>query len=425
MNLKIVAIFLCATCFSSFANCQTLLKIYHGANGETQVYNGKNEVVVKPKLKLKQGDFVSIQVINANPLLYKYSLKYENLVIESEDKAITDLLTTFGTILSSRAGDAAFTGKTSETDMYKSKIDGLIKDINNAKKIIQNSDKPETPNEALSFSRTQGLRDAIYKINAISNAQYRFNNSNLLKDLNDLSEKAAVDDVEKEAFALLNSSLVEKVNEIKKKANATSTQTIWKNEFRVSDTSVKIVLAISKIDKENKNLIRDGGSENEFQLELGSILPLFKRATLELVPVANFIFSQNVREFYLENNIIQNRLKPQTSVTAGVILNINFARFGEFKEMAVGIGPGYKLSTAGDALENFFLSTLFSYKSFIRVGVGFGFAQFPTETLKGGAKVGEPLNANISNLSDLVQFQEKPSAFITISFTGLNLTKKK
>lgn len=411
--------------FTTALSAQTQLKVYHGGNGESQVYNELNNVINKPKIKLKQGDLFSVKVLNANPLFYNYSLKYENLVIESEDKAITDLLVTFNTILATRSGTAAFTAKTVETDQYKAGVNTLITDINLARDYIRESDKPEGPDDALVYRRTAGLRQALDKIAAMSNAQFHFHNSNLLNDLNGASDKASVDEVEKEAFRLLNSSLVQKVNEIKKNTDPQTTVTIWQNEFKVTDTATKITLLINKIDKNNATLIRDGNGATEFPLEIATIIPYYKRATLELVPVANFIFSRNVREFYLENNIIQNRLKPKTTVSPGVVLNINFANFGETKEMSVGIGPGYKFNSKGDGFENFYLSTLLSYKNFLRIGLGVGFAQFPMYELKGGGKVGQPLPTNISNLNDLIEYEEKASGFLTIAFTGLNLSKKK
>jgi hypothetical protein len=405
------------------ASSQSLLKVYHGERGESKVFDNSNGVVVKPKLKMSQDDILTVEVINANTLLYSYSLKFEKVNIESEDKAITDLLATFNTIIAARAG--AFTGTAAATDDYKKAINLLITDINTAKKIIIDSDSPELQEDALQLRHTKGLRKALDDLKALPTAQYRFNNTNLLNDLNTLSDKAKLDDVEKQAFKILNSSLVEKVNEIKKQTKSYTIETEWKNEFKVTESSTKITLAITKIDKTNNLLTRDGIDEKGFQLELGTIIPYYKRATLEIVPVANFIFSNNVREFYIENSLVQNRSISKTTTNAGVILNINIARFGPTKEMSVGVGPGYKFNSNGNAFEHFYLSTLLSYKNYIRIGLGLGLAQFPTEELQSGVKVGEPLPANISNLNDLLNFREKPSAFLTIAFTGLNLGKRK
>lgn len=422
MRTKIVM--LAVTLFACLpASSQSLLKVYHGERGESKVFDNLNRTVVKPTLKISQGDLLTVEVVNANTLLYNYNLKYENITVESEDKAITDLLTTFNTIIAART--AGFKATAAATDEYKNAINLLIKDINKAKKYILESDAPELPDDALNLRHTKGLRKALDDLRALPTAQYQFNNTNLLNDLNALSDKAKLDEVEQQAFKILNSSLVEKVNEIKKQTKLYTLETEWNNEFKVTDSSTKVTLVITKIDKTNSSLTRDGSEEKEFQLELGTITPYYKRATLELVPVANFIFSNNVREFYIENSIVQIRSKRNITTNAGVVLNINIAHFGPTKEISVGIGPGYKFNSKGDAFENLYLSTLLSYKNYLRIGFGFGLAQFPIEELKGGVKVGQSLPTNISNLNDLLNFEEKPSAFLTIAFTGLNLSKKK
>ena len=405
----------------SSAKSQIQFKVYHGINKETQVYDNSDKQVSKPVVRMRQGESITVKVINPNPILYSYGLKYETITMESDDKAITDLLTTFNTIISTRTGAAAFTTITND---YKNAINNIINDINDVKKYICQSDKPELPEEALKYSRTGGFRFALDKIEGMPSSQFRFNNSTLLSDLNNLSDKAGIDEVEKEAFKILNSSLVEKVNQLKKQTSIQSTQTIWQQEFKVSDSAQKITIIISQLDKSNNTLMRDGNGK-DFELEIGTVIPYYKRSVLELVPVANFIFSKDVREFYLDNNIVQARMKATTTTNAGVVLNVNLARFGEAKEMSVGVGPGYKFNSTGNAFENLYLSTLFSYKNFLRIGFGFGFAQFPKDELKNGVKIGQALPSNISNINDLLQYEEKPSAFLSISFTGLNLTKKK
>ncbi len=400
---------------------QTQLFVYHGRTGESSVYDANQKPVNKPAIKIKQGDSVLVNIVNPNPLLYNYTVKFENLSLESEDKSVTDLLNVFSKILSARVNPNGFV-ITSTAD-YKDAITILVDDINKAKKIILDSDIPESPNEAMNLIRSAGLRKALDDISNLANDKYHFNNINLLSDLNTVSDLASTQDFEKQAFRLLNASLVEKVNEIKKNTSPQTISSTLKTQIKATDSVRRIYLVINKIDKTN-NLKRDG-AKGDYVLEVATLVPLYKRSVLEIVPVANFIFSKSNREFYLDNNIIQERFKTKTTTAPGAILNINVARFGETKEMSIGIGPGYKFSSKGDALENFYFSSLFSYKNFIRVGLGFGFAQFPTEELKGGVKAGQPLPSSIANLNDILQYEEKPSIFLTISFTGLNLTSKK
>ena len=403
---------------------QVELKVYHGASGETQVYDNSDKLINKPIIRMTQGEVFTVKVINPNPILYNYTLKYETVTVESDDKTITDLFTQFNKIILSRPPSSS--GQlTSATDDYKTAINTLVGDINTAKNDIDSSDKPELPDEALKYMRTGGFRLALDKINSISRDKFHLNSPSLLTDLNTLSDKASVDDIERQAFKLLNSSLVEKANEIKNETNFQSTETIWQKDFKVSDSAQKVSIVITKKDKSNMSLKRDGNKDKGFELVVATIVPYFRRSVVELIPVANFIFSRNFREFYLDNNVVQTRMKAKTTTSASVVLNVNFARFGEEKEMAIGIGPGYKFNSLGDAFESFYLSTLFSYKNFLRIGLGVGFAQLPADQLKDGTMIGQPLPANISILSDVIQYQETPSVFLTLSFTGLSLTQKK
>jgi len=424
MNLKllmIVAAFITSWCTFS----QEHLLVYHGSGNTTQVFRASDKnSVLNPTIKLEQGEVLTVTVVNPNPLLYSYTLKTADIEIKTEEKEVTDLLATFSTILASRSTGFSATVQTN-TNRYKNIIEQLTKDINQAKTYIINSDTPESIAQALAFDPTVGFRKALTDINGMPNTQYRFNNANLLSDLNALADSAGVDTFEKEAFKLLNSSLVEKINEIKKQTSFATTQTIWRQDFKISDKSTQISIEIEKIDKNNNTLRRDGNASAPFVINVAVVEPYFKRAILELVPVANITYAGDYNEFYLEDNIVKSRERSKTTINSGIILNVNIKRFGDTKEMAVGLGPGYKFNSQGNDFENFYLSALFSYKNFLRIGAGFGYSQVPTDELKGGIQVGDALPADISDLNDLIQYKEKPSVFLTISFTGLNLTKKK
>ena len=422
-RLSLILIFCLVT---PILKSQDLLQVYHGRNGESVVYNSNNMVVSKPLIKKTIGEKFSIKVLNPNPLFYKYTIRYEQQKSETDSKEIADFLSTLNTILAARNGVGALAGVLDPTfNSYKIAINTLINDINSAKKILDNSDMPELPEDALNLRRVAGLRKAIDLITAIPTDQYRFNNSSLLSDLNLASNAiAGADDVEKQAFGLLNNSLVQKVNEINKSISGQEIKTIWESEFEVTDTPTKIFLVITKINPDNKTLIRDGGL-SEKSIEIATIIPYYKRSTLELIPVGTFQFAKDVREFYVENEIVKTRFKQKTTFNSGTVLNINLVRFGELKEMSFGVGPGYRFSSNSDALENIYFSTLFSYKNFIRIGIGIGFSQFPSEELKDGGKIDQPLPSNITNLNDIIAYQEKLTGFLTLSFTGLNLTKKK
>lgn len=420
----IIFAFFSALLLCTKLGAQVQFKVYHGVNGESKVYDNANRLLSKPIIRMRHGEVFSVQVINPNPLFYNYTLKNDALSIKSEESEITDVLSIFSSIISQKLNNGSAFVAPKSVENYKDALTNLTRQIDLAREYLRKSDRPELLEDALNFRRNAGFRFALDEVNKLSKAKGDFNSPTLLDDLNKICDETFDDSsFERRAFRLLNSSLVGNVNDIKSKVSMT-TKTVWEKEFVVTDTSQLMKLVISKNNTNDKTSERDGAF-NDYEIVLGTIKPYYKRAILELVPVANFIFSRNVKEIYLQDNIVLSRLKQKTTVSAGMVLNVNFANFGESKEMSVGIGPGYKFNSNSDVLENFYLSTLFSYKNFLRIGLGVGFAQFPSEELKGGVKVGQQLPENINNLTDLIQYEEKPSAFITLSFTGLNLTKKK
>jgi hypothetical protein len=426
--MKKIIILLLLCCLLTTVHAQTIF-VYHPRTGESiKTYNSeKNPFDGKP-LHFKQGEKFTIRLLNPNPLFYKYEVKYEEQKEESEDKTITDVFALLNTVLASRLIDS----KADPTyDQYKGAINTLIGDIKLAKQIIDGSDVPELEDPALHGGRAAGVKFAVDQILGkvqpggnlqLSDAKYRFRSPTLADDLTELMNNIeSPDEVLKRALKLLNSSLVQQVNDLKKSMSDIKTEI--DSEFIVTDKTTKVLLSIAAVDPKNGSLARPL-TKAEAPIEIVTIVPDFKRSTLELVPVGNFILAKDAREFYVENGLMQSRLKNKTTFEPGLVLNINLVPFGKSKEVSAGVGLGYKISLNSNALENLYFSTLFTYKNFFRVGFGFGFASYPN-TLKNGLKEGQAIPSNVENIEDIIEYREKPTAFLTIAFTGLNLNKKK
>lgn len=425
---KIIVSFLISSLFNT-STAQNIF-IYHPLKGGAiKIYNSDKKAYDGKSLHFRQGEKFLIRLLNPNPLYYKYEINYAEQKEESEDKAITDALALLATALASRPVGGG--GIDPSYDQYKGAINTLIDDIKLAQQIIDNSDIPEFESAALSGDRTAGLKYASDQILGrvqpgvqlqLLSAQYRFRSPTLAKDLEDLMGKiVSLDEILKRALQLLNASLVQKVTEIKK--SMSDTQTEIDSEFTITDKTTKVFLSIIALDAKNSNIARPVTIAGT-PLEIVTIIPDFKRSTLELIPVGNFLFAKDIKEFYVEDGMVQSRLKNKTSFAPGLVLNINLAQFGYSKQMSAGVGLGYKFSANNDALTNLYFSTLFSYKDFFRVGFGFGFASYPN-SLKDGLIEGNLLPANIKNIEDVVEYKERPTAFLTIAFTGLNVSKKK
>lgn len=424
--------------FNNLAYSQADILIYHPRAQESiKVFDRKSNSLLNEPLRYEEGKKIKIQIINPNPLFYKYELKYEEQEVKSEDKALTDALGVIGNLLSTvyiqrTRSLINLPQEQSDFQAYILILNNLLDEIETAQRIINQSDNPEVQADALRANRNSGLRYASDQITGnlsagsspltLPTSSNHFLSSRLATDLDNLLNGLNnMDDGQKRIFKLVNNTLVIKVKEMQK--NLKDVKTEINNEFIVTAKEAKIYLIVKPIDATNTGLVRVVHSGDE-KIEIAHIIPNFKRATLELVPVGNFVFSKDVKEFFIENDLVQNRLKNTTAFKAGLVLNVNVSSFGKSKEMAVGLGLGYRFNETENAFENLYISSLFSYKNFFRIGLGLGWAQFPYE-LKDGGKVGQPLPTSITNLDDLITYKEQPSAFLTIAFTGLNLTKKK
>jgi hypothetical protein len=427
MKKNIILLLLCF--LSTTAHAQTIF-VYHPRAGESiKIYNSKKKPFDGKSLHFKQGEKFTIRMLNPNPIFYKYEVKYENQKEESEDKTVTEALVLLNTVLSSRPPIGKDSGPA--YDQYNGAIKTLIDDIKLAQQIIDGSDVPELEEPALHGDRAAGLKFAMDQILGkvqpggklqLSDAQYRFRSPTLANDLTELMNKIeGLDETIMSALKLLNSSLVQKVNDLKKSMSDIKTEI--DSEFIVADKTTKVLMSISAVDPKNGNLARPL-TKPEAPMEIVTIVPDFKRSPLELVPVGNFLFAKDVKEFYIENGLLQSRLNNKITFESGVVLNINLFPIGPSKEMSASAGLGYKISPNSNAFENLYFSTLLSYKDFFRVGLGFGFASFPNN-LKNGIIEGQAMPSNVENIEDIIEYKEKPTAFLTIAFSGLSLTKKR
>ena len=386
--------------------------VYHGA-GNTALWNDKEkEFISNMPIKKKKGETVSVQIVNPNPLFYTYEIKQNDFEIKEDLPDITALLTAANLLIVGNSEK----GMSADIPYFTTLI-ALENEIEKAKEIIATSDAPETRKKTDVDFNSRGLQRAIVRLNdkeELSNEPGHFNDTKIADNLSkQLKETENLDPTSVKAFTALNAAYVQKVYEIK--ALVKSVPTVITSTFTITEKASKIVLIIKPKDPKKEGLARDIK-----EIVLATVQPFFDRATLELVPVGNVRFANDIREYYLDNKIVKERTKDDVSFVPGFILNANLARFGELKEMAVGLGLGYSISSKNNQFNQFSLSSLFSYRNFLRVGAGVGFSSYPAG-LKEGGKVDAALPDNIKNLNDIISYDNKAAFFITFSFTGLKL----
>lgn len=391
--------------------------VYHGTNNTTLWDYGKNQFLSDIPIIKAKGQTVNIRIVNPNPLFYSYEFKQNDVEIKEDFPDISSLL---AVVRSTMAGSEALFNDGTDYDVYLRTLTQLEAEVEKAKVYLKESDKPETLEEAVSGGTTGGLKLAIVKIDEeLSNEPGHFNSATLADDLKNaleaIPDSTGMDVTTIKAFKALNIYYIQEVNEIKALISPNGLQSVITSTFNVTEKETKIVLTIKAKDSNNQNLQRDVK-----EITIATVQPLFERAAVELIPVAIVRFTKDISEFYTENGIVRQRIHDDVSFLPGVIFNVNVASFGETKEMAVGIGLGYSISTKQNQFNQFSLSSLLSYKNFLRMGFGFGYSSYPSG-LRDGGKVDDILPANVKDLNDIIDYESKAGFFISFSFTGLKL----
>lgn len=384
MKLRLALVGAACLCTTIDALTQDIL-IYHGPNNgsEIKVFSSAKQLITGAPLRLNQGQKFTVRVINSNDLFYKYEVKYEEQKDESESKEVTDALAALSSVLGGRLSRASAT-EAAAFDNWKIARNNLIRDINEAQRLITQSEVAELEIDALNDTRAAGLKYAVEQVTGQSrpavalvlpNTPGRFHSPTLLEDLNGLTDAiSGFDPVLIATIKSYNRSLVDKVKELKRIVKEAKAE--WQSEFVVTEKTTKVFLAIKPSDPINAGTLTRKFHTGDNRKEIITIIPYYKRAVLELVPVGNFLFAKDVKEFYIENKVVQSRLRTKTIFTPGAVFNVNVANFGAAKEMSAGLGVGYKFSPNAEVFENFHFATLFSYKNFLELVSALAFLSF-------------------------------------------------
>lgn len=408
--------------FSSDFYSQTI-QIYHGLKGTSRIIKEGNIKGQSEKFIFDEGDTITIEIINAHPALYNYTFNNKEIKIKDpESPDISSLIAFLSTDLN--IGDTSTKnarvsgGGTSWPNLYSKEIQ-LFKDaIDKAQSYILLSDTPKNIYDAQLFTSNSGF---LY-------AQKEFKNITLLnKDLDVyISSKKAEfksdkspyfyddkDDLELTLMELYDNyiyTLGEKLK-ILKKAYDQKISTVITHKVVLNSKINKVTLSIKE--KNDKINSRETGN-NIITIELS---PNYKRPVLELVPVVLMHKAKGRKNFGIENGILTESNSEEFNFSVGATLNLNLFHWGTYKEYSFATGLGFALTE--NTLDNFFLNANFSYKKWVRFGVGYGFLRTPTG-LNNNLKAGDSA-ANISNISDVISFQRKSAVFFSIVIPGLTL----
>ena len=151
--------------------------------------------------------------------------------------------------------------------------------------------------------------------------------------------------------------------------------------------------------------------------------PKFERPVLELIPMISYAISKEVPKFSLNNEVIVEESDGVGTFRVGTVLLGNFWRFGTFEEQAFGLGAGFNVTDDPVGINNFYITTMYSFRNIFRIGLGIGADNIPSG-LKNNLEPGDRLSQELGDLDDLdtfVNYKNHLGLFITVTVTGFNL----
>ena len=405
------------------------LEVYHGAAGDDRsqfISDMPNGIKATNNytISVRKGKKITISVINTNPVLYEYSLKRSDAKIDDGIPDLTSLLEVLTKALSltavtaSNGSPPAFAAG-SKLNLLLNQIEVVKTDLKDVANLIKASDEPESIEDAKVRNKNGGFRKAQDEISTKTSIINGDLEAELTSKLNAIfapdgdwaglpeGQKAILKDV----FSQYIKSLLTAVNKVKKDVlDPKTAPRVISFDFEVKDAPEKFeIIAKPKSDPK--------GTRDTLLVTL-TVVP-FDGKIAELVTLASGIYATNISEYSLSNNIITERKIDDFSFKPSIMLAINLARFGEFRQSTVSVGPVFSISK-NITFNSFGGAVLVSFKNILRFGVGAGVQQYPS-LLKSSSNVGSTLPTGITNISDVVENKGKLALMFHIVIPGLGL----
>lgn len=146
--------------------------------------------------------------------------------------------------------------------------------------------------------------------------------------------------------------------------------------------------------------------------------PAYQRAAIEAFPLFLVALANDVPRFGTENGVIVRTVDDDARLyRAGAAVVLNLPGSGT---VAYGPALGLGVSTGGDlSLSDLFLGAVVSYKDYVRLGIGYGSTEVPSG-LRAPAKIGAPLGES-QVLDELIIRADRRAWYFTIALPKLTL----
>lgn len=311
---------------------------------------------------------------------------------------------------------------------HKKHTDTLARDIDTAHAFIAASARPEDllPREdRIMTGQPRGFQFAQESIARLPTDSGRFNDPNLAKEVERWRDEALAtlgDDPDKGDEEIINALHAQAL-------------TLLSARDAIRDAYAKAlpVWTGCQTVKNGKNtlVLRTQPTKSEFttQRDTGSVVKVvarsrYPRAEFELVPLAFGVYVPETQGFALVGgNVVEGeRFADDFSYRVGTMLTVNPRawRFGDDGEFGIGVGLGIGLFAADKVLSDFLVGPLFSWRDWVRIGVGAGWSAVSTG-LKAPALPGSPLPDDFQSLEDAIEKRRRGALYTTFTLTGLKL----
>lgn len=435
------------------------IRIFHGRVGKTFAFawndNGRDDPNTRAlegrrlRRRVSAGDSVCFEVTNANKLFYDYSLvsrrdstptnlgitdieNFRSVILAAAELPIAKGVLA-KTVMSFNAksrelkasGNVAAVDTVTEAEwwtVFAAGISVLGEDVTDARSAVSKSDIPDM-DIADATTRTAFEKAKEHVLSELPTAAGRFNDPKLDASVDKMYEAAkerlaALGTQSADAVILLealrsHAQTLVKIRDSLKSA-LESTDGMYVGCHLVGDAQETLQLTISPREKQ-RTLSRSTGPR---VVEL-SLVPT--PAWIRVVPVLYSLPTGLRQEFELKDGRIALKDDGSTiRLTPGLFLGARVpAPFLEIEQISVRLGVGANvIATAGDELKGLFWGGFISFNDYLGIGAGFGDAR--TESLKEGVSAGGTLPAG-QELTDVVTRSTKRGWFLLLSLRGINL----
>lgn len=406
------------------------VSVYHGQQGRSTILNGRQYAGQRRdrRYALMEGDSICVDISNAHPGLYAYSLDSVAVAVAPDPdlsalaKILSDLIATRHAMGAPAPGQPA-----DSVVVFAERLAGLAEDIKAVEKAVDRSEAPEpipdvfangTPPDPTGAPRGFGYVEWFIST-SVPASPGRFGSTTLAADLDSVYAAAKRSAGANTANLLTAEALRAHALTLLSKTNALRTAYVNVQPTllcRRMGTAERVDLVVTA---------KPRNPQRTAKREAGTLVTLHAhrrhaRPWLEVIPIGLTVYSPGAPRYELVRDTIRERSEDTFAFRPGALALANPLVFGETSDWALGGGIGFGVGGEGKVLSDYLGAVMLSYRDRFRFGVGAGYAT-QNSHLTGGLRSGSSRPADAAKLDDVLEEQREASIFLLFDFTGLKL----